>query len=806
MADPNYGCPGKIDLLRGVDVFVGVILTGRRVGPPNAPVALETEFGWVLAGRTTFPLSPISHFATHHASLLSGDELLRHFWETEESPGCDAVYTTEEQAVVRHFRDNHFRTEGGRFAVPLLRKPDAMPLGETRSQAVRRFIALERSLRSKGQFEEFNIAMREYFDMNHAELVPVADLEKPPRHVFYLPMHAVRKESSTTTKIRPVFDASAKSSTGVSLNDTLMVGPTIHPPLFDVLIRFRLHRVVLVADVSRMYRAVELMQSDRDFHRFFWRNHPEEPLADYCMTRLTFGVSASSFVANMSVKQNAADLSHQYPLAAAVVEQSFYVDDTLTGADSVDNAIELQSQLHSMFKEGGFLLRKWNSSEPTVLEHIPPDLKDSNPCLSIPRHEQYTKTLGIEWNPGFDHFRLTISQSPSSESVTKCDLISDVAKTYDVLGWFAPVIIKAKILFQRLWELKVDWDDPIPPSVKEVWLQWRKELPSLSNRHIPRCCYPKETQVASLQLHGFADASECAYGGVVYLRAVDTERKVHVSLVTAKTKVAPIKRVSIPRLELCGAQLLARLLHRVQGILDIPSSDVFAWTDSTIVLAWLTGNPRRFKTYVGNRVASIVELIARDRWNHVSGSENPADCASRGLYPFELINHTLWWDGPSWLYSDPHGWPEQSSHHLADTSCEEKELTFHSALILRMPIISLDRYSSFTRMTRITAWILRFVHNCRAHRSNLEKRPSSSLLVREVSLPRSIGSSSPSGTTSHRRSQLSRLATICRSLVASFLFTRSWTPVEFSVSAAGNATLTVPLRVDIQLFSMECIP
>ena len=391
MADPSFGRPGKIDILLGVNIFVEVILAGRRVGPSNSPVALETEFGWVLAGRADSLPSAVSHVATHHTSCLLGDDLLRQFWETEESPEGDTTYTLEEQSVVQHFRDNHFRTDSGRFSVPLPRKPGSMTLGESRSQAVRRFLALERSLQLKGQFKEVNTVIQEYFDMDHAEVVPVADLEKPPQHVFYLPMHAVRKESSTTTKIRAVFDASAKSSSGVSFNDTLMVGPTIHPPLIDVLIRFRLHRVALVADVSRMYRAVELAESDRDFHRFVWRKNPDEPLTDYRMTRVTFGISASSFAANMSVKQNAADLHHQYPLAAAAVDQSFYVDDALTGADSVDGAIELQGQLHCLFSDGCFLLRKWNSSDPAALQHISPDLKDPKSLHSIPCQEQYTK-------------------------------------------------------------------------------------------------------------------------------------------------------------------------------------------------------------------------------------------------------------------------------------------------------------------------------------------------------------------------------------------------------------------------------
>ena len=152
---------------------------------------------------------------------------------------------------------------------------------------------------------------------------------------FYLPMHMVYKESSSTTEVRVVFDASAKSSTGVSLNDLLLVGPTVHPTLVDVLLRFRLYQVSLSADVSRMYRAVQLEERDKDLHRFVWRESPEKPLLDFRMTRVTFGVSASPFAANMAAKQNATDLAMQYPLATEVVSRSFYVDDCLSGADTV---------------------------------------------------------------------------------------------------------------------------------------------------------------------------------------------------------------------------------------------------------------------------------------------------------------------------------------------------------------------------------------------------------------------------------------------------------------------------------------
>ena len=513
LADPGFGNPSKIDLLLGVEVFVEAMRHGRRLGVPGSPVAFETEFGWVLAGGTN-ACSPIQQITTHHVSLLSGDDILRQFWEVEEKPMSHGALTPDERLAVDHFNTQHSRQSDGRFVVPLPRKTGAPLLGESRSQAVRRFISFERSLHSKGHFHEFEAVIDEYFQAGHAEQVPEADLGKPTHSVFYLPMHAVRKESSTNTT---VFDASAKSLTGVSLNDLLLVGPTVTSPLIDVLLRFRFHRIALTTDISRMYHAVALPQSDRDFHRFVWWKDPSKPLKDYRMTRVTFGVSASSFVANMCVKQNATDLSSKYPLASKVVDKSFYVDDGLTGADTEEEAVELQDQLQSLFAEGGFLLRKWHCSEPRVLQHIKPELRDSQSFHPMPDPKDYTKMLGIEWNPGLDHFRMTIADLPSLDTPTKRTLVSDIAKTFDVLGWVSPTIIKAKIFLQRLWEERVDWDDPVPPTIHEAWSQWRSELSLLSERHISRCYFPKDAQIVSIQLHGFSDASEQAYAGIVYL-------------------------------------------------------------------------------------------------------------------------------------------------------------------------------------------------------------------------------------------------------------------------------------------------
>ena len=175
-----------------------------------------------------------------------------------------------------------------------------------------------------------------------------------------------------------------------------------------------------------------------------------------------------------------------------------------------------------------------------------------------------------------------------------------------------------------------------------------------------------------MELHGFCDASEQAYAAVVHLRMLDTAGGIQVALVTSKTKVAPIKRLTIPRLELCGAYLLALLLHHVKEVFDLPLTCVNVWMDSTIVLSWLTGNPRRLKTYVSSRVSYIMELISPAHWKHVSGAENPADCASGGLFPSELLDHDLWWNGSAWLGLPPENWPSQIQTLFIESQGEER--------------------------------------------------------------------------------------------------------------------------------------
>ena len=704
LADPEFGTPAKIDLILGADVYNSVIRHGRRSGPPGSPTAHRTALGWVLAG-TVHASGLIKQTNTCCVSSLVGDEALRAFWEIEDCKFAEPALSIEERAVVRHFEATHSRDALGRFIVHLPRKDDCPELGESRTMALKRFMNLERSLKAKGQFEEFAQVMNEYFELDHAELVPRESMSKPSNDSYYMPMHAVRK-SSTTTKIRIVFDASARTSTGTTLNEQFMIGPTVHSPLIDVLLRFRKFKIAMTTDVSRMYRAVLLPEEQRDLHRFFWRESSNEALQEYRMTRLTFGVSASPFAANMAVKRNAIDLEKEYPQAAEAVFESFYVDDGLVGAETKKEARELQGQLQGLFGRGGFLLRKWKASDEGVLSEVPDHLKDVNLNQEIRENERFTKVLGIEWNSELDAFHPLVYPSSSNKLLTKRNLVSEIAKIYDILGWCSPTIIKMKILLQRVWEHGTGWDEVVPSKVEIAWNRWRRELPALRDHLIPRYYFKNDDVVKSCELHGFCDASESAYAAVVYIRSVYENGEVHLSLVAAKTKVAPVKRLTIPRLELCGALILSRLLRHCATVLKVSMESVYAWVDSLVVLSWLSGNPRRFKTFVGNRVSEIMDLIPPGHWNHVQGSDNPADCASRGLYPKELKNHETWWYGPRWLREPQSQWPATQELLTNPVPCEERNEETEVSLVGVKEIALLEKISDFTRLIRIMAWIL----------------------------------------------------------------------------------------------------
>ena len=717
LADPQYNMPGRIDILLGADMAPQV-MTRRmlQTGKDTEPIAQATEFGWVISGPATRSQSSNTSYTANHSSIQteespSTDNLIFGFWKAEEVPGDEepSLSSQEEQAELHYTANTTYSSKDCRYQVTLPKKPELFPLGDSRAQAASRYLANERSLLKRNLWEQFQQVVQQYLDLGHAEKVPLSE-DTTNLTSYYLPMHAVFKDSSTTTKLRVVFDGSAITTSGTSLNQALLVGPTIQPTLSDILLRFRCYPIALNADISKMYREVQLHPLDKDLHRFVWRASPTDPLQDFRMCRVTFGVSASPYLAVRTLQQTARDHGEGYPEVTHNILNNFYVDDFLGGASSTQEASTLFKDIRTVLQKGGFNLTKWRSSSKEVLDLIPEHLQESITIKDSTSINSITpsKALGLIWDSALDVMSPSINVS-STYTLTKRGVFRDVSKTYDVLGWISPTVLTMKILFQSLWKTGQDWDDEIPADLAELHHQWRQELPVLKQRTIPRCYSIPHLKPIVTELHAFSDASMKAYGAVVYCRTTYHEHPPFITLVTSKTKVAKLSPPTVPRLELCGAVLLTKLLISTARSLNVPSEHWHAWTDSSIVLAWLDGHPRQFKQYVCNRVTYILKATSPHHWRHVPTAENPADCSSRGMMPSELLNYHLWWEGPTWLKLDPYPIPHQPPRRSVEPlEMKTVNLTVVSPETLKDRLNNLPHpyYSTLA----ITAWCLRFIN------------------------------------------------------------------------------------------------
>ena len=443
------------------------------------------------------------------------------------------------------------------------------------------------------------------------ERVPTEDLDKPHHQVFYLPHHNVMKDSSTH-KLRLVFDSSAKSSSGWSLNASLLTGPTLQDNT-DILLGFRFHTIALCANVEKMYRQVGLETASRDYHRLLWRDHPGQPIEVWRMTRVTFGIRSSAHHAVKALR-SVAD-NHHHPIASPVILRDFVVDEMISGTSSVEEAVELQEALQQTLESAGFCLCKWSSNIPAAIQHLPADLQEAPKAYEFNDDTYQTNVLGVRWLPLQDVFTFTVFDDFDLNSIkTKRQMLSDIAKLSDPLGWLSPLIIVFKILVQRTWISGIGWDDDVPNAILQTWLSARKDLPSISNISIPRCVCSSFTAHSTAELHVFCDASETAFSAVIYSRVSSTDDSYFVSLLTAKSQVAPVKTLSLPRLELYGAVLAAKLVQSTTlalSKLSINISRVMAWTDSTIVLSWLASYPGTWGCFVASRVSLIQAQVDR---------------------------------------------------------------------------------------------------------------------------------------------------------------------------------------------------
>ncbi|XP_055605279.1 uncharacterized protein LOC129753489 [Uranotaenia lowii] len=531
--------------------------------------------------------------------------------------------------------------------------------------AIRRFYSLERCLQrddsTKMAYHKF---IEEYAQLEHMfKIDPVVD-NKPH---CYLPHHPVFKEASTTTKVRVVFDASCKTTSGYSLNDMLLVGPVVQQDLLSITLRFRTKAIALVADIEKMYRQVNLHPDDQPFHRILWRENPSEPLDTYELRTVTYGTASASYLATRVLKQLAINEGDRFPVAAEAIDD-YYMDDLLSGANDLESAIQKRRQMFAVCQSAGFQLRKWASNNRSALVDVPSEDLAIDPLHDL-NEDQSVSTLGLR------------------------KVISYIARIFDPLGLVGPAITLAKLFMQQLWRLRsekdepYDWDRHLPSKLQEEWKKVHETFYILADIRIP--WFVNGFADCSIQLHFFCDASDAAYGSCCFVRS-KFAGEIRVRLLTSKSKVAPLaKKHSIARLELCAAVLSTKLFRKVQGAIG-SSEHVYFWSDSTTVLQWLRSPPHRWRTFVANRVTAIQTGAEGLNWRHVPGVQNPADLSSSSEYwPRCVLPEN---DSPE---------VAEESHSVSSAATVSEKEDFADQLF--------TRYSTFKRLNRVTATCIKYI-------------------------------------------------------------------------------------------------
>ncbi|XP_011859297.1 PREDICTED: uncharacterized protein LOC105556797 [Vollenhovia emeryi] len=519
----------------------------------------ETRLGWVVAGKLSSPSTIATKLC--HLSRSTLEDAVRKFWETEELP-TRRIFSPEEEECEKHYQQTVIRLPSGHYAVKLPFNDNKNRLGESHGLALKRLQGLERRLSANAKlYEESRSFLKEYEELGHMSRIENASIQES----YFLPHHAVLKDSSNTTRLRVVFDVSARTTTGHSLNDTLLTGPVLQRDLFSVVTRFRLHNIVFTADIEKMFRQVYMQEDDRRFQRILWRDNPQEAVRTYQLNTVTYIISSNVY-STTGRGGRATTLSR-----SGRSSKTRYVHGRSSNRSKYVRASARVEDSASLLKWGGFHLRKWASNhsrfnegtDNKAEEHVSLDFADTH------------KTLGVLWNQQQDCLLYRVNIRPHGDKVTKRTILAQIASLYDPLGLLGPVIVKAKILLQILWKLKVGWDEQIPTEICDQWKTYLNSLEELNNITFPRqVC---TTQVASLQLHGFADASEAAYGACLYIRSTRFDQTYHTALVCSRSRIAPLKKLTLPRLELCAALVLAQLCQAVLKAFGISFDRVILW-------------------------------------------------------------------------------------------------------------------------------------------------------------------------------------------------------------------------------------
>ncbi|CAL8121990.1 unnamed protein product [Orchesella dallaii] len=651
-----------------------------------------------------------------YLSMSVQDASIAKLWELEaigvEDPSKECSEKKKLELEIEKFMENISRNPDGRYVVKLPWKNNLSFLPSNRPVAFKRLQSVSKKLADGGSFDSYNSIFMEWEKEDFIERVSI---ECEAEIIHYVPHRPVIKES-LTTPVRPVFDASCRVGKSPSLNDCLFTGENKVKAIPDLLQRFREKSVAFVSDIRKAFQMISVDTSDRDAMRFlWWEDDKMTKLVEFRHARVMFGATCSPFILEAVLRCHLTRLSEAERELGERLLRSLYVDNCVSSEDSEEGYKTFRRKATELLNRAKMDLRMWMSNVD--------EFEDVNTHI--------VSVLGVQWDRVKDELFVAVKKVSVPTKITKRSVLSAVQKIFDPIGFTSPAVLPMKLLLQRVWINKLKWDDELPENERRTFMRWCEEIEDLGIVRIPRLSTAGVIDRDKWSLHTFTDASKEAYSAVVFLR-VQTDSSVHVQLLAAKSRVAPIKPLTIPKLELMGCLIGKRLAASVKKALSFDEGKEHYWSDSTTALAWIRKDPDLWGTFVSNRTKEIREGIGSEVWRHVPGVVNPADLPSRGCFPSSLLA-SMWWNGPDWLYKEENCWPTRNEEY------DEKEVLSEKRKSVTVPVDlnsltvfdCLGEKHSFGKRVRILGWVRRFLHN--KFVKNSEKRKTGPLDKTELS-------------------------------------------------------------------------
>nr|XP_044252270.1 uncharacterized protein LOC123003532 [Drosophila takahashii] len=706
-------------ILIGLDhAHLGIPMQNRSFGA-GGPYAAATKLGWVVFGpvrsQMSSPMQRSCLLAVPQYDHL--EKMVSDYFEIENfgvKPAPPVAASGDARAL--GILNETTRRVGERYQTGLLWKDDKVSLPDSYNMALKRLVGIERKMRRDDSFARaYKSIMEDYVNKGYARRLDQQEVAADNRDkIWYLPHFGVENPNKPG-KIRLVFDAAAKVG-NTSLNSVLLKGPQQFKSLPAVLFHFREGAVGVCADIKEMFHQVLIQPQDRCAQRFLWRNGDDRRDPDlYEMVVMTFGAACSPCSAHHVKTINASRYAQADPRAVQAINEYHYVDDYVDSFSDEKEAIAVSERVRKIHAEAGFELCRFSSSSESVVKALNPLGSNKN----VEWNEAEEKILGMYWHPATDEFKFSVKyhRVPSSvmtgeRAPTKREFLSLVMSTFDPIGFLSCFMVTAKLLMREIWRRGVQWDEPLPDELAKAFESWRLEMDYVRDFRCPRYYFGTGC-VRELQLHVFVDSSQSAFAAVAFWRATYDNDDVRSYFVCSKTKCAPMKTMTIPRLELQAAVLGTRLMDTVRREHDVSISRCVLWTDSKTVLHWISSTHRRYKQFVGNRVAEILESTEVSQWRWIPSAENVADDATRPQRHVDLSQGARWMSGPSFLRESEEQWPKPSPSERDSPHSAEEEMPCEFTLVIANEFISLQRFSNYNRLVRTTAWILRFIRRCR---------------------------------------------------------------------------------------------